>query len=203
LEIVFCIPHVFSIGSNQDENRRVRNVLIQSAETIEGNCGKRFSTLRKGPDYCVTFDLPKCFDTTSDPVSNAYALRALLNCLSAINLIYLQFRHGCIAPLYESGVYYSRTQIWDSIPALYRRGFGDCKSLTAALVAEYAAQGIKSRPVFRWMVDKTDNQTNYHILVQTPHGFEDPSKVCGMEKNENSYFARNKVGQERRFRRTG
>lgn len=183
----------------------MRNILVHSAETIQGSCGKRSSaTLRNGPAYCVTFDLPLCFDSASDPVDNAKALQALLHCLGAINLIYLQFRPGCIPPLYESGVYYDRTQVWDSIPALYRRGFGDCKSLTAALIAEYAAQGIKSKPVFRWMVDKADNQTNYHILVMGPSGmFEDPSKVLGMEKNENAYFSRNKVGQDRRFRRTG
>ena len=190
MQIEFCIPHVFTQGSNPEENRRVRNILVSTAETIQGSCGKRGATLRNGPAYCVTFDLPHCFDSASDPVSNAVALQALLHCLGAINLIYLQFRPGCIAPLYESGVYYERTTVWDSIPALYRRGFGDCKSLTAALVAEYAAQGIKSRPVFRWMVDKGDNQTNYHILVQTNHGFEDPSKVLGMEQNENAYFKR-------------
>jgi len=191
VQIEFCIPHVFCQGSNPEENRRVRNILIQSAETIQGSCGKRGATLRNGPAYCVTFDLPQCFDSASDPVSNAVALQALLHCLGAIDLIYLQMRPGCIAPLYESGVVYDRTQVWDSIPALYQRGFGDCKSLTAALVAEYAAQGIKSKPVFRWMVDKKDNQTNYHILVMGPNGtFEDPSKVCGMEENENSYFKR-------------
>jgi hypothetical protein len=190
VQIEFCIPHVFSRGSNPEENRRVRNVLIQSAETIQGSCGKRHATLRNGPAYCVTFDLPSCFDSASDPVDNARALQALLHCLGAINLIFLQFRPGCIPPLYESGVYYDRTEVWDSIPALYRRGYGDCKSLTAALVAEYAAQGIKSKPVFRWMVDKGDNQTNYHILVQVADGFRDPSKVLGMEKNENAYFKR-------------
>jgi hypothetical protein len=190
LKIEFCIPHVFTRGSNSSENSRVRNVLLQSAESLKDSCGKRYATLQPGPAYCITFDLPCCFDSSSDPVSNAKALQTLLNCLSAINLIYLQFRPGCIPSLYESGTIYDRTQIWDSIPALYRRGFGDCKSLTAALVAEYAAQGIKSRPVFRWMVDKADNQTNYHILVQTSQGFEDPSKVCGMEKHENSYFKR-------------
>jgi hypothetical protein len=187
---VFCIPHVFCQGSNPDENRRVRNVLIQSAEIVQGNCGKRFSTLRKGPDYCVTFDVPTCFDSASHPTPNAKALQALLNCLAAINLIYLEFRPGgCIPPLYESGVVYGRTQIWDSIPALYQRGYGDCKSLTAALIAEYAAQGIKSRPVFRWAVD-SEKQTQYHILVLSPQGFEDPSKVCGMDKDENAYFKR-------------
>jgi hypothetical protein len=190
VQIEFCIPHLFCQGSNFDENRRAKNILITTAETIQGSCGKRGATIRNGPAYCVTFDLPHCFDSASDPVSNAVALQALLHCLGAINLIFLQMRPGCIPALYDSGVYYERTTVWDSIPALYRRGFGDCKSLTAALVAEYAAQGIKSKPVFRWMVDKGDNQTNYHILVQTSQGFEDPSKVLGMEKHENAYFKR-------------
>lgn len=189
MRIEFCIPHVFCRGSNREENARVRAVIQSSARTIQGSCGKRFATLQPGSDGCVVFDLPMCFDSASDPTDNARALQALLHCLGAIDLIYLQYRGNITPPLYESGVVYDRTQIWDSIPALYARGYGDCKSLTAALIAEYAAQGRVSRPVFRWIVGK-DGQTNYHILVQTETGFEDPSKVCGMEQHENSYFAK-------------
>jgi hypothetical protein len=187
VQIEFAIPHVFSRGSNRIENARVANILESSALTMQGSCGKRFATLRQGPRDRITFDLPSCFDSASDPVDNARALRALLHCLGAINLVYLQYRAGRVAPLYDSGVYYDRTQVWDSIPALYRRGYGDCKSLTGALIAERVMDGQKASPVFRWMVGQ-DGQTNYHILVMTPDGFEDPSKVLGMEQNENAYF---------------
>lgn len=188
MHIEFCIPHVFCRGSYPEENRRVASILEASAKTIQGSCSKRFATLRPGSRGCVTFDLPKCFDSASDPVDNARALQALLHCLGAINLIYLQYRPGQVASLYDSGVIYDRTQVWDSIPALYQRGYGDCKSLTSALIAERVVQGQKANPVFRWMVSPEDGQTNYHILVQTDEGFEDPSKVLGMGRDENAYF---------------
>lgn len=187
MEIRFCVPHVFCSGSLPEENRRVSNVLESCALTIQGSCGKRSASLRQGPPGCVEFDLPRCFDSASDPIDNAKALQALLHCLGAINLIYIQYRHGQVAPLYQSGVIYDRTLVWDSIPALYARGYGDCKSLTSALIAEYVANGMMAKPVFRWIV-AADHQTNYHILVQVPGGFEDPSKVCGMEQHENAYF---------------
>lgn len=116
-------------------------------------------------------------------------LEILLNSLVQINLVFLQRmkRQGYTVPsLYESGVVYARTQWWEPIPALYKRTFGDCKSLTAAIVAEYTMKKIKARPVFRW--NPKPRSTDYHILVQTSKGFEDPSKVLGMGKDENAWF---------------
>lgn len=134
----------------------------------------------------VTFDLPDLFIPGSNPVDNAKALQILLHCLCAIDACYLHF-HPVTPTLYQSGVIYDRTTVWDSIPALYARGYGDCKSLTCALIAEYTVQGIQALPVFRFITSK-DGQNFYHILVQTPKGFEDPSKVLGMGQNENAYF---------------
>jgi len=88
-------------------------------------------------------------------------------------------------PLYSSGVVYDRTVYWEPIPALYARGHGDCKSLSAAWIAQAAFyKGIKSRPVFRF-VDNDDGSIDYHILVELANGnFEDPSKVLGMGDDE-------------------
>jgi hypothetical protein len=135
----------------------------------------------------ITFDLPHVFYPGASPVGNAMALRALLNCLIEINSAYL--RDHTVKSLYNSGVVYGRTQIWDTIPALYQRGYGDCKSLTAALVAERRKQGLQAVPVFRFK-QRTDGNTDFHILVRTPSGFEDPSKVMGMGKDENAWFKR-------------
>jgi hypothetical protein len=190
MDIRFCIPHVFQSGSLPEENRRVESVLESCASTIQGSCGRRSANLRQGPRGCVEFDLPTCFDSASNPIDNAKALQALLHCLGAVNLIYLQYRPGRVPSLYQSGVYYERTQVWDSIPALFARGYGDCKSLTSALIAEYIAKGKMAKPVFRWIVSPEDQQTNYHILVQVAGGFEDPSKVLGMGVNENAHFKR-------------
>lgn len=134
----------------------------------------------------ITFDVPHVFNAQAVRSENAAVLTALLECLIRINRIYL-VRHPKTKPLYRSGVFYKRTVIWDSIPALYGRGYGDCKSLTAALVAEYRNAKIPCEPVFRFNPNQ-DGSTDYHILVETRTGFEDPSRVLGMGKDENSYF---------------
>lgn len=136
----------------------------------------------------ITFDVPHVFNPKASRSENAAVLTTLLECLIRVNRIYLK-RHPRTKPLYRSGVVYGRTEIWDSIPALYSRGYGDCKSLTAALVAEYREHNIPSAPVFRFNPN-SDGSTDYHILVETKTGFEDPSRVLGMGKNENAYFKR-------------
>lgn len=135
----------------------------------------------------ITYNLPHVFAPDSPSVENAYALRALLDCLIALNLAYL--RNHTAPDLYRSGVVYGRTLWWEPIPALYARGFGDCKSLSAALIAEYTKKGIPAKAVFRW-INRKEGGTDFHILVQTPKGFEDPSKRLGMGKDENAHFAR-------------
>lgn len=72
----------------------------------------------------ICFDLGGVFYDGSSDEDNAIALQQLLECLIGINRLYLRrFR----APkLYQSGVRYARTQIWDSIPDLVKRGYGDC-----------------------------------------------------------------------------
>ena len=46
-------------------------------------------------------------------------------------------------------------------------------------------QGVMTNPVFRWIPNSTGG-ISYHILVQTPQGFEDPSRALGMGANENA-----------------
>lgn len=133
----------------------------------------------------ITFDMPHVFHPVSTTEGNAYALRALLDCLVALNKVFLR-EHPTSLPLYKSGVRYGRTQIWDTIPALYRRGFGDCKSLTAALIAENEIKGLKCKPVFRWVSRQDGSEArDFHILVMHEDGsFEDPSKILGMGLHE-------------------
>lgn len=135
----------------------------------------------------ITFNLPHVFNPSSSPLDNAYALRALLDCLINLDLAFLRLHPA--PPLYKAGVRYDRTSWWETIPALYARKFGDCKSLSAALIAQYRRSRIPAEPVFRF-VTNTDGSTDYHILVQCPSGFEDPSKVLGMGADENARFYR-------------
>lgn len=128
----------------------------------------------------ITFCLPNVFSPESNQAENAETLRALLDCLIRCNLAYL--RRYAVRPLYRSGVVYGRTEIWDTIPALYQRGYGDCKSLSAALIAEYLQQGIPAKPEFRFLPpDEYSPSYRFHILVfSTKYGWEDPSKKLGM-----------------------
>lgn len=133
----------------------------------------------------ICFNLPHVFGGQSTDVENAYVLRALLDCLVEINVAFLK-THRNVPQLYSAGVVYGRTHGWEAIPALYRRGVGDCKSLTAALVAEYLMRGIEAIPVFRFIPNKAGGN-DYHILVEVPgrNGrhktkFEDPSRDLGM-----------------------
>jgi hypothetical protein len=136
----------------------------------------------------ITFSLPHVFERGTQSLENDEALAALLDCLITLNVSYL--RKNKVAPLYASGVVYERTIVWDTIPALYGRGFGDCKSLAAARVAELRVSGQRARPVFRF-VDSPKGDRFYHILVMTLRGWEDPSKQCGMSAHEVAYFYQN------------
>lgn len=148
----------------------------------------------------ITFNLPHAFEPYTTKVANAYTLQALLNCLVAINVQYLRERPNT-PRLYNSGVKYGRTVIWEPIPALYLpnkrkwvgrywapigesggKQIGDCKSLSAARIAELLVSGRKARPVFRFR-DKpnAEGYLDFHILVLTDKGYEeDPSRVLGM-----------------------
>lgn len=138
----------------------------------------------------ITFNIPHAFYPGSSPETNADALRALLDGLILLNLAFL--RSHTVPALYQSGVRYGRTDIWDTIPALYEKGYGDCKSLSAALIAERRAQGIWAAPVFRFNYrEDGSGELDFHILVQNADGmFEDPSKVLGMGRHENARMPR-------------
>lgn len=138
----------------------------------------------------ITFDLPHVFNSGSSQAENAESLRCLLDALIRINMWFLrsQRRKNRLIPgLYRSGVVYGRTEVWDTIPALYMRRYGDCKSLSAALISEYRMLGKTADPTFRWVINK-HGAKDFHILVQTDNGFEDPSKILGMGKDENKHF---------------
>lgn len=143
----------------------------------------------------IPFNLPHVFHPGSDKLLNARTLRAMMDFMVTVNRVFLEesARLGYAAkymrPLYKSGVVYDRTNWWEPIPALYGRGHGDCKSLSAAWIAQAAFFAkIPSRPVFRF-VDNDDRSIDYHILVELANGsFEDPSKVLGMGEDEVAKF---------------
>lgn len=127
----------------------------------------------------ISFDLGGVFYAGAPDEDNALALQAMLEALIAIDRVYLR-RYPRTPKLYASGVRYGRTQVWDSIPDLLTRRHGDCKSLTAMLVAELREAKIPARPVFRFASNPQTGQKDFHILVQHGKTFSDPSRKLGM-----------------------
>lgn len=189
MNIAFNIQQVFHPGSHSDGNAAVRRIaddcLVRLNRPIRGSGVEPAQYWLNG--RLLWWILPDIyFMPGSSEEHNAHALRTLLDCLIDLNLCFLKYSpRRTIPTLYQSGVYYERTEIWDCIPGLYLLGYGDCKSLTAALIAQYRSQGIDCEPVFRF-ARRADGSgsLDFHILVQTENGFEDPSKVLGMGKDE-------------------
>jgi hypothetical protein len=129
----------------------------------------------------ICLDLGGVFFPNAPDEDNALALQALLECLITIDRVYLR-RNPRTPKLYQTNVRYGRTQVWDSIPDLLTRGYGDCKSLTAMFVAEQREAGRSARPVFRFAMNPTTARKDFHILVQTGNTYEDPSRKLGMER---------------------
>ncbi len=164
MHIAFAIPG-FSLDPKSSEGRDVRNVIDW--------CAKRVGSKALKPG-AVVFSIDRAFKPRASNRENAAALETLLACLCALDTIWLKY-HPNHVPLYNSGIYYARTLVWDTIPALYGRGFGDCKSLTACRIAELRKQGTWCRAVFRHKSEV--RSTMFHILVMLG---EDPSKALGM-----------------------
>lgn len=139
----------------------------------------------------IIYNFPHVFYPGSNRVLDARTLRAMIDLLVEANIAYLeecQRQAHVVSSLYTSGVRYDRTVWFEPIPALYARTYGDCKSLSGALIAEKHMQGIKTAPVFRFF-EQPNGIKDYHILVAKDDGsFEDPSKVLGMTDNENAKF---------------
>jgi hypothetical protein len=192
-QITMAIPQLFQAGSSPAEKSAIRQAIEKCMQTLK-KLDSRTSVKQSG-DSQLVFALPHVFQPGSDLGENAAALEPLLECLCDIDLAY-RVSHPNRVFLYDSPVYYERTVVWDSTPALYARGYGDCKSLTATRVSEYRAAGQEARPVFRFLPpDQTPKgQFQYHILVLGPYGWEDPSKIKGMSKNEAAYFQASTYG---------
>lgn len=134
----------------------------------------------------IVVNLPHVFRLGANSVENARVLKRLLDFMVNVNMDYMRDHPGT-PDLYRSGVIYARTTWWEPIPALYARKKGDCKSLATALVAQKRLRGIPCRPVFRFH-PTGPGTADYHILVQTQTGFEDPSKILGMGQHEIGKF---------------
>lgn len=86
-------------------------------------------------------------------------------------------------PLLSSGVQYEAEfvgeELFQSTPALYLRGKGDCEDIVAARVAEYP-QGT-AEPEIRHVGFNETGGRALHLVVRRKDGsIEDPSRTLGM-----------------------
>ena len=172
MNIIFAIPG-FRTDAQSVEGRAVREVVSA--------CAKAVGSAEFKPG-AVVFRIDRAFSPRASKETNARALEVLLAALCALDRIWLASGRGAL-PLYSTPVYYARTMVWDTIPALYARGYGDCKSLSACRVAELREAGTWCRPVFRFQ--GTPRSTLFHILIMFEDGsWECPSALLGMHANQ-------------------
>jgi len=71
---------------------------------------------------------------------------------------------------------------WLDIVNVMKRGYADCKSLSAWRIAELRHAGIAARPFIRWpRMVRDPSRRVLHALVRWPGGrIEDPSLALGM-----------------------
>ena len=132
----------------------------------------------------ITMNVPGTFSAQSDIDETAEVIKAALDCMVTLNRNYLR-RHPT-PHIYESRIKYGRTTSWLTVPAMLETGIADCKSLAPWLVAYYRNKGQNAKTVFRYRPNPRTGFYDYHILVDGPNGWEDPSRILGMGKNENT-----------------
>ncbi len=202
MEINFNLPYLDNGPSPDRRDILILKALLDTVEKLGGNqylSGRprvkpynlrpTSSDSAKVPFYLngriVSFNSKNAFEPKASSVNDAVLLRALLEGLISANLGYLDYKS--YPELFSTSIYYARTQVWDTIPGLLARGFGDCKSLTAYAIAFMRRQGTQAKPVFRW-IQREGGFKDFHILVESELGYEDPSRILGMGNDENAYF---------------
>jgi hypothetical protein len=201
VHIEFCVPVLLPhTASCAAESRAARVILERSLHDLRER--DRHTDLKVNGSSAV-FHLPAAFHANSDLVENAAVLDRLMLCLTELDTDYRLRRPG-LPWLYSHPLRYARTIVWDTTPALYARGGGDCKSLSACRAAEFWAAGIPAKIFFRFLPPEltSKHQFQYHLLLlpgstgrsglaagESVGGFECPSKIKGMAANENSYFS--------------
>ena len=115
-------------------------------------------------------------DTSHHPA----VLAALLEGLTQASAILIA-RLG-LPPLYHAGVRYQREprgrERWQLAPQTYADGVGDCEDLATWRAAELRLAGVDARPVVY-----RAGRRQLHVVVATPDGYEDPSRVLGMGRH--------------------
>lgn len=113
------------------------------------------------------------------------ALKPILEALTTVNFLFLK-THS-VPPLYYTGVRYQNepaewaSEHFDSVPVVFRRGWGDCDDLAPWRCAELRARGERASIRIQWK--RLPEGKLFHIVVRRQDGtIEDPSAILGMGK---------------------
>jgi len=114
---------------------------------------------------------------TVDAPAEPEILEALCAGLVAANVELIPI-YG-LPPLYQAGVIYRREpkgrERWQLAPQTFSIGHGDCEDLATWRAAELRLGGVDARVrIYR------ASRRTMHVIVETPNGYEDPSRVLGM-----------------------
>lgn len=197
MQIDFDLCYFFSPDASPAEKAEAKAVINRVSKNLgdiykRANMNAPRSFARNVGGTLVRFELPRMFTARSvsgSYTANAQTLKALMEALIELNMI--ELRANFAPALYKMGLPYGRTQIWDTVSAFRKRGYGDCKTVSAILCAQRRLAGRPGDPWHRFM-PRPDGGLDYHILVDVSQSgapnFEDPSKVLGMGANENASF---------------
>lgn len=115
-----------------------------------------------------------------DVETAASVIRDLVRALARVNAAW-RGRHPDAPMLAASDVVYRGEStgletLWIDAPTIYERGYADCKGLAAARLGELWWAGVDADAI----VGLADDETQFHVQIETPWGVEDPSLEKGM-----------------------
>ncbi len=131
----------------------------------------------------ITFVLD-LFQGAIDEATSHEALAAMLEGLTAIDVMYLQ-RHPETPDIFKSGVRYMEEppgqEEWQDVPTTLRLKYGDCEDLASWLAASmFVKQGVKAPAIYS-SKKLPSGAVLYHIRNRFPTGeIFDVSKALGM-----------------------
>lgn len=119
----------------------------------------------------------------TDDLAFSRVVRALTEVGVYVNRLHLRANRKAPS-LYDAGIVYRAeppgVEELVDIPALLRRGHGDCMQLVAWRVAELREQGERAS-VALTRPKRSHNRRYFHVVVRRANGkTEDPSRLLGM-----------------------
>jgi hypothetical protein len=140
--------------------------------------------------YRATFEFG-IYNGDADGKDAALSMRATehgCDFLFRCDVDYLLAYGNAVPRFYDAGLRYKSPEdacggdIWQDIPTLLGRRYGDCKDLSCFRAADLVVrQKVDARPIVKRRFYPSGFAL-YHVVVLLPNGdIEDPSKILGMD----------------------